>query len=828
MHSSGVEITESDLAWLGERVSAEDPPSRSQLARDFCDRKGLVDRLGRRREVAARVALSRIEGKRLVSLPRARAVIPRRSANSPTVLPPESYRSTAARVDEIEGIEIVPVCARQKIEHAQWVTLLDSSHYLGSGPLCGAQIRYLVRSSDGVLGALSFSAAAWRISARDRWIGWSEQARQRHLHLVISNSRFFVVPGIANLASYVLSRCLDRVAQDWQDRYGYRPLLVETFVDPKHFKGTSYRAAGWIGIGSTSGRGRQDRDHKAPRQPKDIYVHCLDPRAREKLAVEPVSIAENDEGDWARTEFGRCSLPDKRLEERLQTIARDFFARPGASIPRGCTDRAKTKATYRFFAHGGVSMQGILQSHYEATLSRAANESVVLAIQDTTSLNYSTHKAMEGLGSIGALASGAAKHAGGAKKKKKTKKSVSENASEGSSEDVPKSSSEDVPKSSSEGVPENDSNSTEGSASKKKEKSPVLGLLVHGTLAVNTKGTPLGLLDVQSWSRDLEKPENAKHRRELAVTEKESRKWLEGYEATARAQQRLTSTRLVSVADREADVFDLFLRARENADDPDLLVRAKHPRTVELPDHSKAKLWDSLRASPCVGTIPLVVPRSKTHAQRQTILEIRFMEVGIRPPHGSKHKTPLKFWAVLACENEDPPDDERVEWLLLTTLPVTTLEQACEKLHWYTLRWQIEVFHRTLKSGCCIEDRQLRTVDRIEACLAVDMIVAWRVFQLAKLGREIPDVPCTIYFDETQWKALVCFAKRTPTPPKTPPSLREAIRMVATLGGFLGRKSDGEPGTQTLWLGLLRLDDISVTYRIFRPGESEANPPDTS
>jgi hypothetical protein len=153
--------------------------------------------------------------------------------------------------------------------------------------------------------------------------------------------------------------------------------------------------------------------------------------------------------------------------------------------------------------------------------------------------------------------------------------------------------------------------------------------------------------------------------------------------------------------------------------------------------------------------------------------------------------------------------------MLLTSLPVESLEQACEKLEWYTRRWGIEVFHRTVKSGCKIETRQLGHADRIEACLAIDLVVAWRIFHLTKLGRETPEVPCTVYFEEIEWQALVGFIRKDPIPPPKPPGLREAIRMVASLGGFLGRKGDGEPGTQTLWLGLQRLDDISEAWKVF-------------
>ena len=162
--------------------------------------------------------------------------------------------------------------------------------------------------------------------------------------------------------------------------------------------------------------------------------------------------------------------------------------------------------------------------------------------------------------------------------------------------------------------------------------------------------------------------------------------------------------------------------------------------------------------------------------------------------------------------------------MLLTTVETTTFEAACERIAWYTRRWGIEIYHRTLKSGCKIEERQLGHADRIESCLAIDMVVAWRIFHLAKLGREVPDVPCTVFFEDAEWKALLAYIKQDPVPPPEPPPLREAVRMVATLGGFLGRKCDGEPGTKSLWLGLQRLDDMTAMWKVLMRALFTQNP----
>jgi hypothetical protein len=209
------------------------------------------------------------------------------------------------------------------------------------------------------------------------------------------------------------------------------------------------------------------------------------------------------------------------------------------------------------------------------------------------------------------------------------------------------------------------------------------------------------------------------------------------------------------------------------------------------------------------------VPRQGARKARIAQLEIRFAKVTLKPPANKKGLKPLTIWAVLAQEINCPQDvKEPLEWLLLTTIEVTTFEQAIQMLAWYAIRWGIEVYHRTLKSGCKIEQRQLGYADRIEACLAIDMVVAWRIFHLTKLGREVPDVPCTVFFEEAEWKALATYKTNSPIPPEHPPSLREAIHMVASLGGFLGRKSDGEPGTKSMWLGLQRLDDLTAMWKI--------------
>ena len=227
----------------------------------------------------------------------------------------------------------------------------------------------------------------------------------------------------------------------------------------------------------------------------------------------------------------------------------------------------------------------------------------------------------------------------------------------------------------------------------------------------------------------------------------------------------------------------------------------------------QGRLWEHMATTPVSGTQLIHLPRQAQRPAREARLEVRFARVKLVPPTRKRNLKELEISAVWAQEVDSPQGVQPLEWMLLTTMPVENFDPAVEKLRWYAKRWGIEVYHRTLKSGCKIEERQLGSADRLEACLAIDMVVAWRIFHLTKLGGETPDVPCSVFFEEAEWKSLYCFVRQDPKPPDQPPSLRDAMRMVATLGGFLGRKSDGDPGTKSLWLGIQRLDDIAATWK---------------
>jgi hypothetical protein len=269
-------------------------------------------------------------------------------------------------------------------------------------------------------------------------------------------------------------------------------------------------------------------------------------------------------------------------------------------------------------------------------------------------------------------------------------------------------------------------------------------------------------------------------------------------------QKLCPETLLVSIGDRESDIYELFLEAAKEPG-PALLVRAERTRNRKV---DQDFLWDFMAKRDVAGSLNIHIPHSGSRKARDAWVAIRFAEVTLRPPKG--HNTPVTVWAVSVREQET----KGIEWMLLTTVPVRSFEDAQKRVEWYSGRWGIEVYHRTLKSGCRIKDRQLETADRLETCLGVDMVVAWRIYYLAMLGREIPDASCTVFFKDIEWKALCCYVNKTPVVPDKPPSMRQAVFMIAGLGGHLGRKGDGFPGTQTIWRGLVRLYGAAEMYAI--------------
>jgi hypothetical protein len=322
----------------------------------------------------------------------------------------------------------------------------------------------------------------------------------------------------------------------------------------------------------------------------------------------------------------------------------------------------------------------------------------------------------------------------------------------------------------------------------------------------------LGLLAQQTWVRDG--PKEKKDKRKVPIEEKESYKWLQALDdSTADLPAHVHA---LVVSDRESDVYEYFVHPRR--DNVDLLVRACQDRRL---DESVQHLWATVNNSPVQGSVQVDVGRRPNQRPRQAHCQVYYQQVKLLPPKNRPaclpKLEPVVLWAVLIKELAPPEGIEPLEWLLLTTCPITSFEQATQVLHYYACRWVVERFHFVLKSGCAVEKRQLEHSERLIRFLAIANIVAWRLLWQTYLSRVDGHLPCATVLADWEWKALYCFIHKTAVTPAEPPTLEQATRWLAKLGGFLGRTGDGQPGVKVLWRGWRRLFDITETWLIFNP-----------
>ena len=328
------------------------------------------------------------------------------------------------------------------------------------------------------------------------------------------------------------------------------------------------------------------------------------------------------------------------------------------------------------------------------------------------------------------------------------------------------------------------------------------GMYLHPTYAVTPQREPLGVLDAWMWARE---PKAANGPRPGGP---ESRRWTAGYERVADLAGAVSDTRLVYVADREADMLDLMVRARDLGTPADWLLRAKHNRA--LPGGEGRKLWAHVLETKPLGTVRFTLPpgrgrqaravRQQLYARRVTLSDRR---------HGH-----LEVTCVIAREMEAPKGVKPIEWRLLTNRTAETLATVVELIEWYRARWDIERLFLVLKEGCRVEALQLGTVARLERAFALFLVVGWRIARLMRLGRTVPDLEVSLLFEPEEWQAAYILAKK-PVPTQ-PPRLNEVLRLIARQGGFLGRQGDGEPGVKTIWLGLQRIRDVAAGIKFAR------------
>ena len=331
------------------------------------------------------------------------------------------------------------------------------------------------------------------------------------------------------------------------------------------------------------------------------------------------------------------------------------------------------------------------------------------------------------------------------------------------------------------------------------KRTPSDHYLLHPTVAFTPSRANLGVLGAHVWQRP---EENVAHLRDKKpIEEKESYRWLESYELACEIQRQCPDTLVLSVADREGDIHEWFLLAQHKPLDEraELLVRAKCNRRTQKKEGEYSYLWDEMAGSRAMGKLTIRTPRTGHKPSRPATLEVRAKEIEFCGRQGKKTES-VFMYAVYATEQRPPKGEGAIEWMLLTTLPVESYEGAKAIIGWYCARWEIEIFFRVLKQGCQVEELRLETDSRLLNCIAIYLIVAWRIHVITMQSREWPDLCCEILFSEKEWKTIYLMQKKH-KPPKEPPTLREISRMLAQLGGFLARKGDGEPGVKNIWRG---------------------------
>jgi len=440
---------------------------------------------------------------------------------------------------------------------------------------------------------------------------------------------------------------------------------------------------------------------------------------------------------WALEEMGSLELGDSRVNKRVAYVLSQLGDKPTPSIPAACRGWAETLAAYRLFDNDKVTMEKVLAAHEKATVERMRQQAVVLCLEDTTEVDYSSRKETKGLGPL-------------------------------------------------------------------VHKDKRQGLLLHPTLAVTPDRIPLGCLRAFTWIHDAQLRRGGKEYWQVAIEARESFRWIEGYRRVNEVAAEVPRTQLVYVADRESDIYELFVEAHGQR--VDLLIRAAQDRNLL----DGGKLWQEAEKSPALGRVEFDLPRSDAQPARRVTQTLHAVRVRLKAPWRKGKQLPhVEVTLILAKEEHPPAQAESVEWMLLTTRSARTFDEAAQLLQWYLCRWQIEIFFHVLKNGCKIEKLQLEHVDRLKRAIALYMIVAWRVLYLTMMGRKCPNLSCEAVFDKEEWEAVYIVTKRA-CPPREPPRLNEMVRMIASYGGYLDRSGDAEPGRKTLWIGLQRIRDFAL------------------
>ena len=451
---------------------------------------------------------------------------------------------------------------------------------------------------------------------------------------------------------------------------------------------------------------------------------------------------------WAEEQFGQCDLKDKRRTNRLVDLAASVLCHPSGSLPEQTIDMADLKAAYRLFACEDVNFEGIAKPHWERTRRRPPGTYLVL--DDTTELDFGIRRGIQGMGRTG--------NGGG------------------------------------------------------------WGFLLHSALLVSAKGEEIFGLAGQKIRYRKPKPKKENTTQRLK-RDRESELWGQVIDLVGQPGE---GVRWVHVMDRGADNFEVYCHCREQHSDWVVRVTQK-ARSVIVPDGRTMPLSRYLKSLPLAGRYELQLRAhgaqpARGHSEKRAAQPARTAKLEVHigrlqmpfPEHKSPYlkrlsPSPIAMWVVHAVEVDAPKDAEPVEWILLTSLPVESFDDAWSVLGYYEKRWLIEEWHKALKTGCRVECRQLKSKEGLERITGLLSVVAVRLLQLKSAARTDPGRPAGQVVPLHWIKMLVAARKRLKNMAATAMTIGEFYRELAKLGGFLGRKSDGEPGWITIWRGWQKL-----------------------
>ena len=531
--------------------------------------------------------------------------------------------------------------------------------------------------------------------------------------------------------------------EDFHQKYGFTPHLVETFVDQKSYTVTCYRAANWIEVGRTKGRGKNDTHHDVYKTGKIIFVYPLVENFRELMGVDvstykpyipyykiPVEPTEHlDADEWAAFELGNSQLGHSTRTERLVRITTALGKHPMESYNSACGGgSAEIAGYYRFLENENkkITPENIIRGHVERTVQRAIGSRVLLCIQNEITFDFTSLSKCANLISI--------------------------------------------------------RNNQERAISK--------GLMLHSTHAFDPdRKLSLGIVYVSFVPKQKKESNDTRSEYEIPLEDKEFFHWVQHAREVEKIAEKLRDVQCIMVDDRVGDFFEYHL-AMADFENIESIVRITNNRTSIFVENSQdvrgnftgyvgdtygknaneKELFSLLNETEEDGQIRIRVPRQSKitkldnkkedgKVSREAHLSVCHCTVAIAPPEKMKNAQPITLQVAYVVEVAPPEDEEPICWRILTALPLHSFDDTIKIIEYYAKIWKIDEFNRVLKIGCKAESSTLRTAEAQMKIITVKMLIAWHITLLAQLGRELPDLPPDLLFDDKDLSSLKSFAE---------------------------------------------------------------------